>query len=286
MRHQTTGRGGQRRGGRFRKRFFGSAAVVDPRQRRRRFRWWLKATGCLLLGLGGTYLIETARETLVHSDVFKVQRVEMAGLNHLMEKDIMSLIEVDPSGRIFEVDLESLRDRFLSHPWIKEVRVRKTYPDTLMIRVSERSPAAVIEEGNRRVMVDESGQILRTLPVSQGKNVSNNHSATWGGKILPVIRGIDIKKLRGSEPGERGEVIKALTIMKFMGPPTSHFPFRIGLGRSEGVVVDRDGYRIWFGTKEFRDKWDLYQTVKLDMSLRKREIKEVDLRFSGQVIVR
>lgn len=233
--------------------------------------------GYLCLGVGTVYSLNVGHENLVYSSVFQVQHIETAGLNRLLEKDLVSLVGVNPSARLFDVDLEGVKDRLLSHPWIREVQVRKTFPDTLKIRVSERRPMAFVEEGDRRVLVDETGKVLEELSSTEEE-----------GAVLPILLGIEIGALQRNEHDQYLVFQRAVDLIKIMEPESQTVPgaLKIDVRRGKGIVVERNGYRILFGQEGFQKKWERFLSVETDMYMRKIDIKEVDLRFPGQVIVR
>jgi cell division protein FtsQ len=273
---------------RKRYRFWTNPTVVVPSQRQRFRRRWLKVIGYLCLGIGTAYSVNIGHENLVYSSVFQVQHIETAGLNRLIEKDLVSLVGVNPSARLFDVDLEGVKDRLLSHPWIREVQVRKTFPDTVKIRVSERRPVVLVEEGDRRVLVDETGKVLEEVSSAGATTVSFNETFKEEGAILPILLGIEIKALQRNEHNQYLVFQQAIDLIKIIESESQTVPgaLIIDVRRGKGMVVERNGYRILFGQKEFQKKWERFLSVETDMRKRKIEIEEVDLRFPGQVIVR
>jgi len=269
-------------------RFWVSPTVVFPVQRQRHRKRWLKAIGYLCLGIASIYSLSIGHENLVYSSVFEVQRVETAGLNHLLEKDLKSLVGVNPSMRLFDVDLEKVKDRLLSHSWIKEVQIRKTFPDTLKIRVSERRPAAVIEEGDRRVLVDEAGEVLERQTSVDAGNIPFGKFSDERGVSLPVLRGIDIGALEKDDAEQYSVFQKVMDLVSIMRPESQavHGTLRIDVHRGNEIVVEREGYHVWFGREGFQEKWERFLSVEADIHLRKKDFKEVDLRFPRQVVVR
>ena len=277
MKHRPPFRTGRRHGSSFSSRIWYRPAVVDPQRRRRRRMLLLKTLWFLWLGGGGIYLFWIGYEGLAHSSLFEVRRVEITGLQRLSHGDLAPLIGVDPSMRLFEVDLEALKGRLLTHPWIKEVQIRKTYPDTLAVRVFERLPIAVVEEDFRKILVDDTGRALGEA----------------GESAWPVLQGIDLAALREGDPDQQAAFLKAMTLLSLMEQgrtvPTPHGTpdsITIDVGYPKEAVLEQDGYRIRFGEEDFREKWERYRLVESDMAKRKGHIKEVDLRFPGQVIVR
>ena len=65
------------------------------------------------------------------------------------------------------VDVAGIRDKLLGFGWIKDARVSRRYPDTLVIDIVERDPAALWQDGNRLSLIDADGHVLDKVPVTR-----------------------------------------------------------------------------------------------------------------------
>ena len=61
------------------------------------------------------------------------------------------------------VDLDGTRERLLRLPWIREARVSRRLPDTLVVEVIERVPVAVWQQQGRFHLVDAEGVVLEPV---------------------------------------------------------------------------------------------------------------------------
>jgi cell division protein FtsQ len=61
------------------------------------------------------------------------------------------------------VDLEGVRSDLLKYGWIKDARVSRRLPETLVIDVIERSPAAVWQHNRRLSLIDDNGVVLEAV---------------------------------------------------------------------------------------------------------------------------
>ena len=79
----------------------------------------------------------------------RVPRVELLVQGHLrFDKNILS------------INLPLVRKRLLAHPWIAEARVRRQFPDTIIVAVREHQPLAVLEMGER-FLINTEGEIFK-----------------------------------------------------------------------------------------------------------------------------
>jgi cell division protein FtsQ len=61
------------------------------------------------------------------------------------------------------VDIEALRQDLLTLSWVKDARVSRQLPDTLVIDIVEREPHAVLRKADRFVLIDETGHELEAI---------------------------------------------------------------------------------------------------------------------------
>ena len=80
--------------------------------------------------MAGTALAET-----IGSAGFTMRRVEIKGARRVSRLDIYNIAFDQPSMAMPRVDLEATRARLLRFGWIKEARVHRRLPDTLVIDV-------------------------------------------------------------------------------------------------------------------------------------------------------
>ena len=112
---------------------------------------------------------------------FTMSRVEIRGAQHVSRLDVYNVAFDQPSMAMPLVDLEATRERLLRFGWVKEARVHRRLPDTLVVDIVERVPAAVWQHRGRLQLVDAEGVVLEPvgeampdLPVVVGAN-ANRH---------------------------------------------------------------------------------------------------------------
>lgn len=65
------------------------------------------------------------------------------------------------------VDLDAIRNRLLQYGWVKDARVSRRLPDTLVIDIVERKPAALWQDSQRLALIDAQGVVLDRVPITQ-----------------------------------------------------------------------------------------------------------------------
>jgi cell division protein FtsQ len=63
------------------------------------------------------------------------------------------------------VDVSRIRERLLQFGWVQDARVSRRLPDTLVIDIVERTPAALWQDRQQLALIDAEGVILDRVPV-------------------------------------------------------------------------------------------------------------------------
>ncbi len=94
---------------------------------------------------------------------FAVKRVEVTGIDR-MERLTVYAVALDQNSRAMPlVDLDKVRTQLLQYGWIADARVSRRLPDTLLVDIVERKPAAVWQNGGHLSLIDEHGIVLEPV---------------------------------------------------------------------------------------------------------------------------
>jgi cell division protein FtsQ len=94
---------------------------------------------------------------------FTLRHVETRGNHRVSTQAIYDIAFNQQSSAMPLVDLDGTRERLLRLPWIREARVSRRLPETLVIEVIERVPAAVWQQQGRLYLVDAEGVVLEPV---------------------------------------------------------------------------------------------------------------------------
>lgn len=119
---------------------------------------WVVASMAGLPTMAGYQLAQVASEA-----GFEVKRVEVRGVKNLNELKVYERALAERDRAMPVVDLERLRQQLLGLSWVKDARVSRQLPDTLVIDIVEREPHAVLRKADRFVLIDETGHELDTI---------------------------------------------------------------------------------------------------------------------------
>jgi cell division protein FtsQ len=156
----------------------------------RRLSWWIfvgmmiALAGALLWTLHIPQMIGGTMGESVGEMGFAMKRVEIKGATHIRQIDVYNIAFDQPSTAMPLVDLEATRQRLLKFGWVSDARVSRRLPDTLVVDIVERRPAAIWQHNQRLALIDMDGVVLDSvrldampdLPLLIGPN-ANRHAA-------------------------------------------------------------------------------------------------------------
>ena len=97
---------------------------------------------------------------------FRVAQIEITGLKR-MDRMSVYAVALDQNSRAMPlVDLAAVREKLLRYGWIADAHVSRRLPDTLLVNIVERTPAAVWQDQGRLTLIDKDGVLLD--PVDRG----------------------------------------------------------------------------------------------------------------------
>lgn len=97
---------------------------------------------------------------------FEVQKVEVVGADRINRLRVYDIALAQKDRSMAAVDLEELRAELMRYGWIKDARVSRRLPDTLVIDIVERTPAAIWQNDGRLSLIDETGVVLEAVTVA------------------------------------------------------------------------------------------------------------------------
>lgn len=97
---------------------------------------------------------------------FQVQKVEVRGVERMDELQVYNIALGQVDRSMVTVDLPHLREQLLQLGWVKDARISRRLPDTLVVDIVERTPAAVWQNGGKLTLIDDSGRVLQPVDVS------------------------------------------------------------------------------------------------------------------------
>lgn len=120
----------------------------------------------------------------------KVRQVHVAGASPEAAAAVRAAVGVHADQPIVSLDLAAVRDRVQTVGWVKEARVVRLLPDTLIVDVKEHDRLAVWQVGGKAHVIDAQGIVIQgadagrypRLPLVVGKGADQAAS-----DVLPLL---------------------------------------------------------------------------------------------------
>lgn len=130
------------------------------------------ALAWFVANLAGVPAMAQQQVASVASDAgFEVRRVKVAGVERMNELKVYERVLAERDRPMPLVDLAALREELLGLNWVRDARVSRQLPDTLVIDIVERTPHAVLRKPGKLVLIDATGAELEPISRANAKGM-------------------------------------------------------------------------------------------------------------------
>lgn len=221
---------------------------------------WLRIIAAAVLALLILSLPWSAPALFRKLVFFRVRKVEIRGAVYLTPSEILARLRVDSTANVWD-DASPLVARLMTHPQIRAVTVTRKLPATLVIRVQENLPVALVPNAKGFAVIDGHAMPLPIDPSSTKLD-------------LPII-------------AARDTMVARLLAELRAGYPTLFD--RVSEVRREGrneLLVRLPAVRVRALATVTADRLAEVTPVEDDLARRHLAVAELDLRYRDQVIAR
>jgi cell division protein FtsQ len=206
---------------------------------------------------------------------FTVSGYQIVGINH-MDRSLIDDVVTDELRRAADnagtakapqalVDVSAIRRRLLEFGWVKDARISRRLPDTLVIDIVERTPSALWQNQGQLALIDREGVVLDRVPITKMPD-------------LPLLIG----------PGANREAQQLDRLMAAVPTLKPQLASATWVGGRRWDLSLQSGETVALPEGEASARRALLKFAQLDKStgLLGRGIVRFDLRVPGKMIVR
>ncbi|MEK6372662.1 MAG: FtsQ-type POTRA domain-containing protein [Acidobacteriota bacterium] len=252
-------------------RFFRPADVATLRRNQRRIQIQrIILVGSRLLVVGAIVAAAAWLYRHTQSDArFALKTIEVSGAVHTPRSAVDAITQAYVGANLFRLDISHIQNDLLALGWVSRIETEKKLPDTLRVRIVERTPVALMQSGDRLQYVDENG-----LPFAE-------LSPAVGDSDLPLITGA----ARGSE------LARCVALLRALRARDAEVFARISEVRPVApdgfALFDRQlGAVVYAREGDLSAKWrDLYAITGAE-KLGRASIAYADLRFADRIVIK
>jgi hypothetical protein len=104
-----------------------------------------KVPGRILLIVALLVILGATAFLVYQSPAFSVRTVNVEGAQRLSAERLTELAAVPESSTLLRLDVKGIQGRVEADPWIESVEVRRSFPSTVILTVTERQMSAVVD---------------------------------------------------------------------------------------------------------------------------------------------
>ena len=196
---------------------------------------------------------------------FRVRSVDVQGIQRMDSKPVFAIALDQKSMAMPLVDVAAIRERLLQYGWVKDARVSRRLPDTLVIDIVERKPSALWQDKQKLSLIDAEGVVLDRVPISAMPD-------------LPLLIG----------PGANGQSRNLDGLLKEVPTLRPQLESAKWVGGRRWDLNFQTGETVALPEGENAAATALQKFAKVDKSagLLGRGILRIDLRIPGKMVVR
>lgn len=185
----------------------------------------------------------------INSDLFIIETVEIQGMVHTTEQEIISALNLPPDANTWKINPGHFEHNVKTIPRIKNVNIKRDLPGGLVVMVEEKEALALVPYGEFFLEVCSDGQIIGT----------NQDPHNFG---LPLLTGFIPSEVRVGQTILSADVMagvaEAIEALNQAGINISELNLS---DRDNLVLVTLDGMTVWLGNSEFAEKSSLLSQI-------------------------
>jgi cell division protein FtsQ len=204
------------------------------------------------------------------SERLRVGNVEVRGSHFLSEGEVRELVGPAVGENILGLDIEALKARLRSSPWVAEAAVARTLPDTLRVEIRERAPLALAEL-DRLYLMDGNGSLI------------DLYGPRTAGFDLPIVRGL----AGTSGDGRRERAQRAGALLQDLGELARELSeLHVEESGDLRLVLRGAGEVVRMGPPPWRERFRTFLGLRKELTARCPRAEYFDLRYRDRIVAR
>lgn len=210
-----------------------------------------------------------AKRYMMTSPRFSVKTISVEGNARLSPEDVARAGGIAIGDNVFALDLDDSRRKVEADPWIKTAVVTRKLPGSVVVKVVEHEPAAVVAIGDRLFLASRAGEVFKEV-------------ASEDPLDFPVVTGLEPDAAAADREGTEKRVSRALDLLDEVQKTqlAARFPVQevhLDVDGSISLVVGRQAISIALGHPPYKGKLEQADRVFTELAKRKAEAEIVFL---------
>jgi cell division protein FtsQ len=227
------------------------------------------------LGIVAVYYVT---DRALSAESLTISRIDVTGNARMSRGEILALLDGLRGANMLTADLEAWRHKLLDAPWVADAAIRRVFPATLSVAVTERQPLGIGRINDTLYLIDRRGVVI------------DEYGPNYADVDLPIIDGLaghvsaDHMLVDETRAELAGRFLNELSSR----PDLARRVSQIDVTDAHDVVVilKEDTVLVRIGEDNFVDRLQSYTELAAALRERIPAIDYVDLRFDERVYVR
>jgi len=214
---------------------------------------------------------------LLEDPYFRVKEVKVEGGRKITKETLLLLTVMEGMPNLFSVKLKDVVKQLESHPWVGQVRVRKVFPNKILIQIEERKPMAIIQL-EELYYIDTQGEIFSPV----GEKDEYNY---------PYLTGLTRQVLEKDPVEAKRLISKAMELLRIVlqekVPPLEEIS-EIHMEKTFGIhcFTRSEGLEVKLGWEDFKEKLRRLSLIWSDLRKRGCSAVSIDCSDLKRMVVR
>lgn len=192
-----------------------------------------------------------------------LQHLEVAGRQETPRAAVFSALDASYGTPILAIDLGAAKARLEAEGWVKHATIERRLPDTLLVTIEERIPAAVWQKDGQFALIDRAGAVIARSGLDRFQK-------------LPQLVGADA-------PKHAGELLDALKAAPELG---EKLDAAVRVGARRWSLHFAGGIEVKLPDDDVAGAVERLARMQRRGGLFARDIRVVDLRIPDRFVVR
>jgi cell division protein FtsQ len=194
---------------------------------------------------------------------FAVEDVSVSGAERTSTADVYAAIGIAQGQSIFTVNAAQVRARLLDLPWVSDAEVQRRLPGGVAIRLIEKRPFALWQDGRSLFVIERSGAVIRAADAS-------------GFEQLPLFAG-------SGAPEAAAQFLDALRPHRAV---TARVQTIQRLGERRWDLLLSGGVTIKLPEEGWQSQLAELEMLIVDKAILERDVEIIDLRYPDHYVFR
>jgi cell division protein FtsQ len=207
-----------------------------------------------------------------------ISRILVEGNSQMSRGEVVSLLDGLRGTNMLAADLDAWRHTLLESPWVADATIRRVFPATVAVAITERQPLAIGRIDQHLYLIDRRGVVI------------DEYGPNYADLDLPIIDGLTVHQsadhmlVDDTRAALAGRLLSALSGRPDLARRVSQID--VSDAHDAVVLLRDDTVLVRVGEEDFVTRLQSYVDMAEALHERVPDIDTVDLRYDERVYVK